>query len=139
MEFLFDESHTLYMIEGYLAKEQEINVGKLGTFFFPQGRYIYVGSARRNIRSRIERHLRIDKKLRWHFDYLRPYLQVEKVRTFDGEIGECELFQRLFLEREGKIVAKGFGSSDCKCYSHLIYYNGALSLGNIHADDSAES
>ncbi|HBI03502.1 MAG TPA: DUF123 domain-containing protein [Paenibacillaceae bacterium] len=129
MEFLFEERHTLYMIEGYLAKEQEIIVGKLGTFSFPQGWYIYVGSARRNIRSRIERHLQREKKLRWHFDYLRPFLQVEKVQTFDGNIGECGLFHNLLLEKQGKIIIKGFGSSDCKCQSHLIFSGDSLTVG----------
>lgn len=126
MEFLFEESHTLYMIEGYLAKEKEIIVGKLGTFFFPAGRYIYVGSARRNIRSRIERHLRIEKKLRWHFDYLRPFLQIEKVQTFDGVHGECGLFHKLLVKKQGKMIVKGFGSSDCKCHSHLLLYDGDM-------------
>lgn len=128
MEYLFEENHTLYMIEGYLDHDQEIKVGKLGTFIFPCGRYIYVGSARRNIRSRIERHLRIEKKLRWHFDYLRPFLQVEKVQTFDGMNGECGLFHKLFLEKEGEIIVKGFGSSDCKCHSHL-FFNKDLTVG----------
>ena len=129
MEFLFEERHTLYMIEGYLAKEQEITVGKLGTFSFPQGWYIYVGSARRNIRSRIERHLQREKKLRWHFDYLRPFLQVEKVQTFDGDIGECGLCHKLLLEKQGKIIVKGFGSSDCKCHSHLVFFDESLTVG----------
>lgn len=122
MELLVDESHTLYIIKGHLAKEETISVGKLGTFVFPKGHYIYVGSAKRNIRSRIERHLRMEKKYRWHFDYFRPYLQVEKVQTFPGEQGECQLFHKLLSEKRGKIIVKGFGSSDCKCHSHLIFY-----------------
>ena len=45
-------------------------IGKLGSFDFPAGHYIYTGSAKRNIEARIARHLAKDKKLRWHIDYL---------------------------------------------------------------------
>lgn len=121
VEYQLDEQHTLYMIQCYLPEEKKITVGKLGTFFFPAGHYIYVGSAKRNIQARVNRHLKIEKKLHWHFDYFRPYVQVVKVETFDGEIGECTLFQKLAIERKGTLLVKGFGSSDCRCHTHLMY------------------
>lgn len=99
----------------------DVAVGKLGQFSFPAGYYVYVGSAKRNIKARINRHIDIDKKKHWHMDYLRPYLKIESVRTFAGAEGECALFNRLKEEYSGSLPANGFGSSDCKCASHLFY------------------
>lgn len=60
----------VYIAVFYLAKQQRIPVGKLGNCDFSIGYYFYVGSAQRNLYSRIERHSRKDKTLRWHIDYL---------------------------------------------------------------------
>ncbi|MCO7026140.1 GIY-YIG nuclease family protein [Tetragenococcus halophilus] len=116
------ESHTLYAVKGYLPKRQEsIQIGKLGHFAFEKGYYVYVGSAKRNISSRVNRHIAVEKKQRWHLDYLRPFLKIEEVQTYSGKDGECQLFAGLRERNNGSIPAKGFGSSDCKCVSHLFY------------------
>lgn len=121
-EFSIPESHTLYAIKGYLPEKKEnVQIGKLGSFSFEKGYYVYVGSAKKNIYSRINRHIQADKKQRWHLDYLRPYLQIQEVQTYDGKEGECQLFDRLKKRNVGTIPAQGFGSSDCKCVSHLFY------------------
>lgn len=122
MKCLIQETHTLYAIKGFLTEKQEnIQIGKLGNFSFEKGYYVYVGSAKRNIQSRINRHIQVDKKQQWHLDYLRPYLQIEEVQTYPGNLGECQLFARLQQENNASIPAEGFGSSDCKCVSHLFY------------------
>ncbi|MCF1685858.1 GIY-YIG nuclease family protein [Tetragenococcus halophilus] len=116
------ENHTLYAVKAYLPKRQEsIQIGKLGSFAFEKGYYVYVGSAKRNIRSRVNRHITVEKKQRWHLDYLRPYLKIEEIQTYSGEEGECQLFARLQEKNTGNIPVKGFGSSDCKCSAHLFY------------------
>lgn len=121
---IFEPDHTLYAIKGRMTINHEnIVIGKLGTFSFQKGLYVYVGSAKRNIQSRVERHIQIDKKQRWHFDYLRPFLEIADVETFSGEEGECKLFQRLMKEQSGIIPVRGFGSSDCRCPGHLFYTN----------------
>lgn len=122
MEVHLQEEHTLYAIRCHLSEEKVITIGKLGTFTFPSGHYLYVGSAKRNIRARVNRHLKVEKKMHWHFDYLRPYVQVVKVETFDGAIGECGLFKRIADENKGILLVKGFGSSDCRCTTHLMYW-----------------
>ncbi len=50
-----------------------MKVGKLGEFFFPQGVYLYSGSARGlgGLSSRLQRHLLGSSKKHWHIDYLR--------------------------------------------------------------------
>jgi Uri superfamily endonuclease len=96
-----------------------IQVGGLGECLFPAGLYIYTGSARRHLEARIARHLRADKALRWHIDYLltAPGVAVTEVRR-SGQ-GECVLNQSI----PGTVVVPGFGASDCRraCDSHLKY------------------
>ena len=118
-----NESDTLYAITFRLKKDtKKIQIGKLGQFNFSPGYYVYVGSAKRNIQARIDRHLKIEKKKRWHLDYLRPFLTVESVQSFPEADGECELFEQLKQEHHATIPVKGFGSSDCKCPAHLFYF-----------------
>ena len=114
--------HSLYAISGWLDEEvAELAIGKLGIFSFRRGLYVYVGSARRNPRARIGRHLRTEKTMRWHFDYLRPHLRIVGVDTFPGDEGECRLFRRLMEACGGTVPVRGFGSSDCGCEAHLFY------------------
>lgn len=114
--------HTLYSIECTLSTASVIMIGKLGTFSFPPGYYVYVGSAKKNIQKRIERHIRTENKaLHWHFDYLRPYVSIIHTQTYDENIGECGLFQKLIREQNGNVLIPRFGSSDCRCPAHLFY------------------
>ena len=108
-----------YQLHILIKKPVQVKIGKLGTFDFPVGKYIYTGSAKRNIEARIHRHLSKYKKLRWHIDYLlnTPHVTVDKVTRFK-EV-ECEINQKT----KGKIIVNKFGASDCKnkCNSHLKY------------------
>ena len=102
-----------------LYQDVEIQIGKLGLFTFPKGTYVYTGSAKRNIDKRITRHLSTEKNLHWHIDYLLANYKSKVINVIKSEIAECNLNERL----KGKIIAKGFGSSDCKakCQSHLKF------------------
>ncbi|MEW5786625.1 MAG: GIY-YIG nuclease family protein [Pseudomonadota bacterium] len=94
-------------------------VGRLGTFDLPAGDYVYTGSARRNLEARIARHLRRDKTLRWHIDYLLTAPGVRVTRVVRSRTAECPLNQ----SQSGSLPIPGFGASDCKhgCGSHLKY------------------
>ena len=105
-----------YFIILKLDDDREIEVGKLGRINFKRGYYIYVGSAKRGFSKRIQRHLRKNKKLRWHIDYLTTKADV--IEVFKSDADEHELAELASKFYEG---IKGFGSSDCKCYSHLFY------------------
>ena len=112
-----------YAITMHLAKSAKIAVGKLGVFQFDVGYYIYVGSAfgPGGLKARIGRHLKKDKKLKWHVDYLREYMEVVTVRFMETAVNEeCQWAAKL-IEEGGSCPIKGLGSSDCKCFSHLIY------------------
>ena len=101
-----------------------IRIGQFGEYAFPAGHYCYTGSAKRNLEARIARHLRKEKKLRWHIDYLlaAPCVTVLDVRLSGAP--ECELNQSV----KGEILIPGLGASDCRsgCGSHLKY-QGAIS------------
>jgi Uri superfamily endonuclease len=96
-----------------------IQVGRLGIFTFPAGQYVYTGSAKRNLDARIARHLRKDKKLRWHVDWLLAADGVAIVAVERSVEDECVLNQQV----GGLVVAPGFGASDCqnRCGSHFRY------------------
>jgi len=94
-------------------------IGRLGEFDFPSGQYVYTGSARHNIDARIDRHLRAEKALRWHIDYLVTAPGVRVVDVVRSGRGECALNRAV----GGRIVVAGFGASDCRagCGAHLKY------------------
>lgn len=96
-----------------------IEVGMLGELDFKEGSYAYVGSALRNLESRIDRHYREEKNLHWHIDYLLLRGNIERVVYGEGEDRkECAVAENLSETLES---IKGFGSSDCGCGSHLFY------------------
>ncbi|MBE0415436.1 MAG: GIY-YIG nuclease family protein [Dehalococcoidia bacterium] len=110
-----------------LKRETTITVGKLGRrggeneIAFPAGYYIYVGSARGGLYPRVSRHLREGKRLRWHIDYLLEHAKVAEVWwTEDSQ--ECLWACAAKGMPHARILVPGFGSSDCRCPAHLIYF-----------------
>lgn len=118
---LVNPNDHLYAIYLYVHTEKKLVIGKLGEFTFQKGTYVYVGSAKRNIQARINRHRALDKIKKWHFDYLRPAGTITKIITYGNDLRECELLEKLRKKENGSFPVKGFGSSDCKCYSHLFF------------------
>ena len=106
-----------------LDGEAAITVGKLGTFAFPAGYYLYIGSARSGLWPRLRRHLKREKKLRWHIDYLRQHAEVIEVwYLVSDEPMECPWARTAATLPGAQTPVAGFGSSDCRCQSHLIHY-----------------
>ena len=109
-----------YRLSIVVRRVVRVGVGALGQCRFDPGTYIYIGSARRNLRARLERHLGLrPRHPHWHIDYLldAPGVDIDGVETFALE--ECVLAAC----SPGAIVHPGFGSSDCTrgCGSHLRY------------------
>jgi adenylylsulfate kinase len=97
-----------------------INVGSLDKIFFEKGLYAYVGSAQTSFEKRIQRHIRKNKKRFWHIDYLLESKLVDVMRVFYKEAArkeECEIAKQISSKGSPMV---GFGSSDCKCKSHLF-------------------
>jgi Uri superfamily endonuclease len=103
-----------------------VTVGKLGTIAFARGFYAYVGSAMGlSGFKRVRRHLDVAtgrrKTQKWHVDYLLPVSEVIKtVEIITQERIECRIADSLW-KNPSLAAIKGFGSSDCRCCSHLFY------------------
>ena len=82
--------------------------------------------------SRLKRHLRKDKKLFWHIDYLleRKKVKISQIWVIPKSI-ECKTANVFNKELTYEIVKKGFGSSDCKCITHLFYTKSKEQVENI--------
>jgi len=96
-----------------------IRIGRLGVMEFAPGCYAYVGSAMCGIESRVRRHLRGEKKLFWHIDYLLERARIVEIFQAESSVNmECRI--AVMLSRRLETVPR-FGCSDCKCTSHLLY------------------
>lgn len=112
-----------YALTLALDKESTITVGRLTTFSFPPGYYLYVGSALRGLFPRVRRHILGSKKLRWHIDYLRQKASVVEVwYLLSDERLECSWYQVAAGMPQAQVLIAGFGSSGCGCRSHLVYF-----------------
>lgn len=111
----------VYQLLIYMPQKNLIRVGKKGTFNFPKGYYVYTGSAKRSLKSRIKRHLKKNKRKFWHIDYLLPHARIKGI-VIHPQKGECYWNRRLAMLKEAKITVPGFGSSDCNCVAHLLYF-----------------
>ena len=129
-----------YILLIKLARGKDILIGKLGYIHFPKAFYAYVGSAMNGFKARLAHHLKDSKKPHWHIDYLlkeadlvdiilcpsEPFASCHSERSEEshGTQGrlrmECFLAQALAREFQS---IPNFGSSDCKCKSHLYFTN----------------
>jgi Uri superfamily endonuclease len=100
-------------------------VGALGKISLNPGCYLYVGSARRGLEARLRRHLRPDKKLRWHIDYLLSgdALTIQAIWT-GNQLAECPLAGSLLTLPEVSVLQSRLGASDCRCPAHFFRYDG---------------
>ncbi|MEO2117028.1 MAG: DUF123 domain-containing protein [Methanocaldococcus sp.] len=108
-----------YILKIKLKEGKKIKFGKIDRFF-KKGYYFYVGSAYGNsinLKNRIERHLRDDKKMHWHIDYLLKFGKVEEIYITNEKV-ECEVANEFIKKFD---FVENFGCSDCKCKSHLFY------------------
>jgi Uri superfamily endonuclease len=86
----FSSGPGTYVLVMRLAAPVTLTVGRLGALSLDAGLYLYVGSALGGLRARLERHLRADKRLHWHVDYLLRCARVEAVWYRHGrERQEC--------------------------------------------------
>lgn len=139
-----------YILLVELATEKNVLIGKLGYLFFPKAFYAYVGSAMNGLEARLARHLRKEKGLHWHIDYLLKEAEIaDIILCFSEPFAFChseglaealskakgqrpknlaqgklrmECFLARALAKEFQSISS-FGSSDCKCKSHLYLAN----------------
>ncbi|MCP5063366.1 MAG: GIY-YIG nuclease family protein [Ignavibacteriae bacterium] len=116
----------MYVLEISIKSKLVLNHKILGELELNKGYYYYVGSAQRNLTQRVERHLRKDKKLHWHIDYLTTHPKVKIKNTYlipnKDKNEECKLVKKLEQNFDCSHAIKGFGNSDCNvCISHLLF------------------
>ena len=118
---------SIYILCVEVKDGHKIAVGGLGVLYFDSGTYLYIGSGGRNIVARVERHIRDEKKIKWHIDYLLSDSHVDISRVYvkrGSRDDECKTARSLATGFKG---IPGFGSSDCKCPSHLFFVEGDFS------------
>ena len=117
-----------YLLILNLKRDRHLLVGELGEVKFRQGYYIYVGSAKKNLTKRLERHRRLLKRYHSHIDFLRGAADFHVALPIRAsEDLECGLAAA--LEKITDWEVKRFGSSDCECKSHLF----GMSENPIHS------
>ena len=108
-----------YILLIKLPEEKTIGVGRLQSIHFNSGCYAYVGSAMGGFKARLNRHIKKNKKPRWHIDYLLQEAAITDIILCESEQKvECAIAQALECQLNS---VPGFGSSDCHCPSHLFF------------------
>jgi Uri superfamily endonuclease len=108
-----------------LNTAHQLSVGKLGVFNFPAGVYAYAGSALGpgGLAARLARHLRHPKPLHWHIDYLRAHSRPRVIWLLENEGDRECIWAEVMSQMDGASrPVPGFGSSDCRCLSHLVHF-----------------
>jgi Uri superfamily endonuclease len=121
-----------YLLVLTLTAEKDIKVGSLGLLKFPSGWYAYAGSAfgPGGLSARLGRHLEPVCKRHWHIDFLRTEALVAEAWVAVGPPNREHLWACLLTQRpwNGQGVS-GFGSSDCRCPSHLVHFHRRPQIG----------
>jgi len=115
--------YDIYQIYFYLREDVEVFIPRFKRILCRKGLYVYTGSGGKNVLSRISRHLRKNKKMHWHIDYLLPFGKVVLIKIIRNlpERNECLINLETLKKFNGHFPTFGFGSSDCRtCPSHLI-------------------
>lgn len=114
----------IYCLLIQLPSDQRIVVGALGRKELMRGCYVYVGSAMGGIEQRVGRHRSSRKKFRWHIDYLlaRSEIVATIAINSNSKKTECETVEALSECEDATLPVPRFGSSGCRCSSHLLYF-----------------
>ncbi|MEM3407653.1 MAG: GIY-YIG nuclease family protein [Nitrososphaerota archaeon] len=122
---MISKNPGIYALIIHIKNNINVTLAKNIHYFSP-GYYVYLGSAKQygGVNSRVNRHLKKNKKLRWHIDYLTTSNSVKIkaiVYTKTIHFKECA-FIKILKKDCFEIASKGFGSSDCKekCGAHLL-------------------
>lgn len=122
-----------------VERDQRIRIGALGELDFVEGFYVYVGSAMNGLEARVRRHTNtsrgVFRAIHWHLDYLLKEEGVSISRVFIKPSNvkvECEIADS--VSGYGAPV-KDFGSSDCRCSSHLFRVEGCSFLAQLGMEE----
>ena len=114
-----------YALILFCARAEQVQVGKLGLLELRRGFYVYVGSALGpgGVPARIAHHRKVSQRPHWHIDYLRAHTRLERIWYSHDRIRREHRWARIISELRGATVPiVGFGSSDCRCATHLFFF-----------------
>jgi Uri superfamily endonuclease len=113
----------VYCLVLWLPRACHITLTRRGTCRIERGWYVYTGSAKRNLRPRLLRHLRRHKRFHWHIDCLRAAASVQQVWVWPWTAGgECRTNAMVRHMPDATYPVRGFGASDCRCFAHLVSF-----------------
>jgi Uri superfamily endonuclease len=102
-----------------------VQIGRLGKLRLQHGFYVYVGSALGpgGVRARLAHHTKLSSRPHWHIDYFRKHAALEEVwYCYDRTPWEHEWARHIGMARAASVPLAGFGASDCRCESHLYFF-----------------
>lgn len=108
-----------------------LQIGRRGSMRLAPGCYIYVGSAfgPGGLRARLAHHLRLTDRPHWHLDYLRMATYPQAIWFSTAQHRQEHLWAQLLANSRGaRIPLPGFGSTDCRCVTHLFFFSGTPSF-----------
>jgi Uri superfamily endonuclease len=112
-----------YLLLLHLAQPRRLTIGRLGLVDFREGWYVYIGSALGGLGTRLRRHARREKRPHWHIDTLRAVTSLVAVAVRIGsERVECATARSVAAQSDATLPVPRFGSSDCRCRSHLVRF-----------------
>ena len=121
-----------YVLLVHLPRPVKVHYGRSGDLELGPGDYLYCGSAQAGLLPRLARHMRPDKRKHWHVDSLTCEGQVPGALTFEGSKDtECILAEIISQVPGVHPVGRGFGSSDCRCPTHLFRVSGDVPLSLV--------
>jgi len=112
-----------YVLVIALGGELRLRAGGLGIHDLIPGYYIYIGSALGGLSGRLRHHLKLEKRLHWHIDYLLREARIAQIWYALGQ-RRLECTWNVIVRDLPRAISSipGFGASDCQCSSHLTYF-----------------
>lgn len=131
---MIDDRAGTYALVLFAKQPFEVEIGSLGSLAGSAGNYVYVGSAfgAGGLRGRISHHLRLSTRPHWHIDYLRRLAVPTELWLLQGKTRyEHRWATILQTMPESDIPLARFGSSDCRCPTHLFYFETRPRFGDF--------
>jgi Uri superfamily endonuclease len=124
----------------FCASRAGIRVGRRGTMQLQPGYYVYLGSALGpgGLRARIAHHQKRSSRPHWHIDYLRAHTRLHSLwLNYDGTRHEHAWARAMQKMPDATIPFPRFGASDCRCPSHLFFFQACPALMGFFGEGCA--
>jgi Uri superfamily endonuclease len=125
-----------YLLVLRLPAATTVRIGARPAVPFAAGWYVYAGSALGSggLPARLGRHQRAEKRSHWHIDWLLVVADLAATWARPGATGrECG-WVAVLEGLGGRRQPVGFGSGDCRCRGHLVWFAHCPDLAALHDD-----